>query len=466
MMLVAGVDSSTQSCKIVVCDADTGKVVRHNRARHPDGTSVPAEAWWRALREASEGLLDGVAAIAVAGQQHGLVALDADGYPVRDALLWNDTRSAHAADDLVTELGGPQAWADAVGIVPRAAHTVSKLRWLADHEPDLANRVARVLLPHDYLTWQLRGGTPGLTPTTDRGDASGTAYWSAATGRYRTDLVSLAFRGRTPELPRVLGPAELAGHTPQGIAVAAGTGDNAAAALGLGIGVGDAVVSLGTSGTAYTRSETAAADATGAVNGFADATGAYLPLVCTLNAARVLEATAAMLGIEHAELEAVARQSVPGAAGLTLLPYLTGERTPNLPDATGTLHGLTLTNMLPRHVARAGIEGMLCNLADALDQLNTDGTAPRRVVLIGGAAANPLVAEVASEIFDATVAVPEPREYVALGAARQAAWALAATPEPPAWDPPPTREIPPPPASPGREIRARYGRTRRLVHRL
>lgn len=465
-MLVAGVDSSTQSCKIVVCDADTGKVVRHNRARHPDGTSVPAEAWWRALREASEGLLDEVAAIAVAGQQHGLVALDADGHPVRDALLWNDTRSAPAADDLITELGGPQAWADAVGIVPRAAHTVSKLRWLADHEPNLANRVAHVLLPHDYLTWQLRGGTPDLTPTTDRGDASGTAYWSAATGRYRTDLVSLAFRGRTPELPRVLGPAELAGHTPEGIAIAAGTGDNAAAALGLGIGVGDAVVSLGTSGTAYTRSIVPAADATGAVNGYADATGAYLPLVCTLNAARVLEATAALLGAELADLDSLARQSVPGAQGLTLLPYLAGERTPNLPDATGTLHGLTKENMLPHHIARAGIEGMLCNLADALDHLRVNGTACSRVVLIGGGATSELVAETASEIFDAAIVVPDPQEYVALGAARQAAWALAATSEPPAWSPPTGLEIPVPPGSPGPEIRDRYTRIRKRIHNV
>lgn len=463
-MLVAGIDSSTQSCKIVVCDAVSGKIVRQGRAAHPDGTEVPAEAWWSALREAGAGVLDGVAAVAVAGQQHGLVALDAAGAPVRDALLWNDTRSAAAAADLVAEFGGPGAWADAVGSVPLAAHTVAKLRWLADHEPEHADRAARVLLPHDYLTWRLRGGTTDLAPTTDRGDASGTGYWSPATGAYRADLLALAFRGRTPELPRVLGPAEAAGYTPDSVPIAPGTGDNAAAALGLGIAAGDVVVSLGTSGTVFTRSPRAGADATGAINGFADATGEFLPLVCTLNAARVLDATAALLGVGHGELEALARQSVPGARGLTMLPYLAGERTPNLPDATGTLHGLTPDTMAPAHLARAAVEGMVCNLADALDRLRAAGSAPRRVLLIGGAAASRLVAESAAQIFEVDVAVPEPQEYVALGAARQAAWMLAGSPEPPHWEPAAAVEIPVPADGAGHAIRARYAEVRELMH--
>ncbi|RDI54305.1 xylulokinase [Nocardia mexicana] len=464
-MLVAGIDSSTQSCKVVICAADSGKVLRHCRIPHPDGTEVPAEAWWRALRSVTDGLLDGVSAIAVAGQQHGLVALDSEGVPVRKALLWNDTRSAAAAGDLVAEFGGPQAWAEAVGVVPLAAHTVAKLRWLADHEPEHADRVSRVLLPHDYLTWRLRGGTPDVEPTTDRGDASGTGYWSPATGEYRKDLVALAFRDRLPELPRVLAPSEAAGQTPDGLLVAAGTGDNAAAALGLGIGDGDVVVSLGTSGTVFTRNPRPSADASGAINGFADATGAFLPLVCTLNAARVLDRTAALAGAGLSDLESLARQSVPGAGGLTLLPYLAGERTPNLPEATGSLHGLTLDNMAPHHLARAGIEGMLCNLAESLDRLRADGVESRRVLLIGGAAANRLVAEIAAQIFEVTVEVPEPQEYVALGAARQAAWALAGTPEPPVWSPPPARGFRAPPNGTGQEIRTRYHHVQQLIHR-
>ncbi|PPJ35468.1 xylulokinase [Nocardia nova] len=419
MATVAGVDSSTQSCKVVVCDADTGEVLTRGHAPHPDGTEVPPEAWWTALQQAGEGLLDNVDAVSIAGQQHGLVALDDSHRPVRDALLWNDVRSAEAADDLVAELGGPQAWLDAVGSVPVAAFTVAKLRWMADHEPELADRVTRVMLPHDYLTWRLRGGGDA-PPTTDRSDASGTGYWSAVQGRYREDLLALAFRDRTPELPRVLEPSESAGRTASGALVAAGAGDNAATALGLGIGDGDVVISLGTSGTAFAHTSQLHTDPF--VNGFADATGQFLPLVCTLNAARVLEAMATALGIGIGELETLARQAPPGADGLVLLPYLSGERTPNLPYATGSLHGLRAETMRPAHLARAAAEGMLCNMADALDRLRA--ATPRRVLLIGGASRSAFVAETAAQILGAVVTVPTPREYVALGAARQAAWVL------------------------------------------
>ncbi|MGX1807289.1 xylulokinase [Nocardia sp. NPDC055321] len=457
MTVVAGVDSSTQSCTIVVCDADTGTVLRQRQIAHPDGTEVAPALWWEALRSACDRMMRDVEAIAVAGQQHGLVVLDAAGHPVRDALLWNDTRSAEAAGQLVRELGGPQAWADAVGSVPLAAHTVAKLRWFADNEPDLADRTVRVLLPHDYLTWRLRGGDPAHAPTTDRGDASGTGYWSPGAGSYRPDLLALAFRGRTPEVPRVLEPAGVAGHTPGGRVVAAGTGDNAAAALGLGIADGDVVVSLGTSGTVFTRSAAPSTDPSGAVNGFADATGAFLPLVCTLNAARVLDATATLLGTDISGLEVLAAQSPAGADGLTLLPYLAGERTPNLPHATASLHGLRPATMRPHHLARAAIEGMLCNIAEAFDRLPTT---PRRILLIGGAARSRLIAHAAATIFGRTVTVPHANEYVALGAARQAAWALRGGPRPPRWPAPQATEFHAPAAGLGAAVRERYAEIR------
>ncbi|MFJ9413619.1 xylulokinase [Streptomyces sp. NPDC101227] len=466
MPTVAGVDSSTQSCKVVVCDADTGKVLHRGRAAHPEGTEITPEAWWRALREADDGLLEHVDALAVAGQQHGLVALDAAGRPVRDALLWNDTRAARAAADLVEELGGPEKWAEAVGTVPVAAITVAKLRWLAEHEPHHADRTDRVLLPHDWLTWQLCGG-PGTRaePVTDRGDASGTGYWSPAEGAYRRDLLALAFGGRTPELPRVLGPYEAAGRTPHGALVAAGTGDNMGAALGLGLQPGDVVISLGTSGTAFALSPHPVADPTGAVAGFADATGRFLPLVCTLNAARVLSSTARMLGIALDDLDPLARQAEPGAGGLVLLPYLGGERTPNLPEAAGSLMGMRKANMHPPNFARAAVEGMLCNMADALDRLRAQGVSARRVLIIGGAAKAPVVGEIAADVFGTPVTVPEPEEYVALGAARQAAWALAGTPEPPHWPLATARRIPvPADGSTGRRIRAAYAHARSTVH--
>jgi len=460
MVTIAGIDSSTQSTKVVVCDAGTGRVLAQAQAPHPDGTEVHPDAWWAALRSATGGgLLDGVAAIGVAAQQHGLVALDDAGAVVRPALLWNDTRSAGAARDLVAELGGPQAWAHAVGSVPVASFTVTKLRWLAEHEPAYAARVARVLLPHDWLTWRLLA--PGSEPVTDRGDASGTGYWSPRDGGYRGDLLARAF-GRDVELPRVLAPREAAGHAPGGALVSAGTGDNMGAALGLSAGPGDVVVSLGTSGTAFAVHDAAVADPTGYVAGFADATGRYLPLVCTLNAARVLTATAAMLGTDLAGLDGLARAAAPGADGLVMLPYLEGERTPNLPDASGTLTGLRRASMTPRNVARAAVEGMLCGLADGVAALRGTGVAVRRVLLIGGAARSAAVQAAAPAVFGVPVVVPAPGEYVALGAARQAAWALAGTDDPPQWTELDSGVALPPAADPdaGARIRAGYARAR------
>jgi xylulokinase len=454
--LVAGVDSSTQSCKVVVADAATGTVVRTGQAPHPDGTEVDPAAWWDALNQAfaAAGGLDDVAALGVAGQQHGMVCLSAGGEVVRPALLWNDTRSAGAAEDLVGELGGPSAWAGAVGSVPLASFTVAKLRWLARHEPDAAARTASVCLPHDYLTWRLTGEL-----TTDRGDVSGTGYWSPADGSYRPDLLELAI-GRLPAVPRVLDPAEVAGRLPSGALVSAGTGDNMGAALGLGARPGDVVVSLGTSGTVFTVSERPSADAAGEVAGFADATGRFLPLVCTLNAARVLDAAARMLGVDHEELSRLALSAPPGAGGLALVPYLEGERTPNRPDATGSLHGLRPGNTTPAHLARAAVEGMLCGLADGLDALLAQGARAERILLIGGAARSEAVRRVAPTVFGRPVLVPPAGEYVAEGAAVQAAWALSEAPEPPRWERPglTTYEAEAAPA-----VRERYAQAREHV---
>jgi xylulokinase len=469
-VLVAGVDSSTQSTKVVVCDAATGEIVREGRASHPDGTEVDPAAWWAAYEEAtSSGLLEDVRAIAVAGQQHGMVALDEDRNVVRKALLWNDTRSAAAAAELVRELGGAQAWADAVGTVPLASITVAKLRWFAEHEPQLAERARAVVLPHDWLTAQIvgSGSAEGVRLVTDRGDASGTGYWAPSTGSYRSDLLQRAF-GREIGVPDVLGPHEAAGETCGGMVVGPGTGDNMGAALGLGLGPGDIVVSLGTSGTVFGVAEAPTADPTGFVAGFADATGRFLPLVCTLNAARVLTAAATTLGTDHSGLDELALSAPPGAGGLTLLPYLDGERTPDLPDATGTLGGLTRANLTPANLARAAVEGMLCGLADGLDALRDNGVPVQRVLLIGGAARSTAVQAVASGIFGVPVSVPSPGEYVALGAARQAAWVLArsrgeSAREAPGWTVD-AQEVTETGGDWAGEVREAYTRLRRQMH--
>lgn len=447
MTLVAGVDSSTQSCKVVIRDASTGAVVRTGRASHPDGTEVDPEAWWTALQQAiaAAGGLDDVAAIAIGGQQHGMVALDAQGAVVRDALLWNDTRSAQAALDLIAEVGADE-FAARTGSVPVASFTITKLRWLRDAEPDNASRVAAVALPHDWLTWRLLGyGPEEESPSgpvlealsSDRSDASGTGYFSSEADRYDRGLLSIAL-GHDAVLPRVLGPSDVAGRTidgvpgvPAGIVVGAGAGDNAAAGLGLDARAGDVVVSIGTSGTVFAVTRTATADASGTVAGFASASGEYLPLIATLNAARILDVTARLLGVDHGGLGVLALAAAPGAGGLVLVPYFAGERTPNLPHATASLSGMTLASTTRENLARAAVEGLLCALADGLAAVQGQGVVVQRLLLIGGAALNPAVQAVAAQVFAEQVVVPEPGEYVAAGAAAQAAWAL--TGERPTW---------------------------------
>jgi len=488
MMLVAGVDSSTQSCKVEIVDAASGAAVRSGRAPHPEGTEVDPELWWQALGAALDdgGGLAGVGALSVAAQQHGMVLLGVDGHVLRPALLWNDTRSAAAATALTAEVGQTD-FARRTGSVPVASFTITKLRWVRDAEPEIAARVAAVALPHDWLTWRLRGYGPAesspLGPdleelSTDRSDASGTGYWNPTTGGYDLELFERALgrparvaapgapgsavhagtgpvpAGAQPAgphprdrpavvLPRVLQPGESAGTllpslfgagaAQQPVLLAAGAGDNAAAALGLGATTGDVVVSIGTSGTVFAVTDQPANDATGTVAGFADASGRFLPLTATLNAARVLTSVATVLDVDHDGFAALALQAPPGSDGVVLVPYFEGERTPNLPEATASFHGLTLHSTTRSNLARAATEGMLCGLADGLDALCSAGVQARRILLIGGAAQNPAVTAVAAQVFNLPVIVPAPGEYVALGAAAQAAWLLSGSR--PQWRP-------------------------------
>jgi len=424
--IIAGVDSSTQSVKVVIRDANTGQLLREGRAPHPHGTEVDPALWKSALDLAvnDAGGLDGVSAISIAGQQHGMVALDSDGEVIRPALLWNDTRSAQAALDLNREEGGDAEIARKVGSVLVASFTATKLRWMADNEAENAAKVASVALPHDWLSWQLQGGKDFSKLFTDRSDASGTGYFDPTTSHYREDILRLALRHDLEiTLPRIIHPHEFGGLTTSGIPIAAGAGDNAAAALGVQAQPGDVVISLGTSGTAFAVSDSPTHDPTGAVAGFADATGRFLPLVCTLNAARILDAATQILGKTHLEVGELALSASAGAHGLTLLPYFEGERTPNRPDATGVFAGMNISNSNPADIARAMIEGMLCGLTDAVDALIALGVSVQRIVIIGGAAKNSAIPVIASALMGREVVVPPAGEYVANGAAKQAAWA-------------------------------------------
>ncbi|WP_134768272.1 xylulokinase [Nocardioides sp. 1609] len=458
MTLVLGIDTSTQSVKALLVDADDGTVVAQHAVGHPAGTEVDPRAWTAAVDEVLAALppeqLRTVAAVGVGGQQHGLVALDAEDRPVRDALLWNDTRSAGAAADLIAEMGGPQACADAVGSVLVASFTVTKLRWLRDHEPERAARVARVLLPHDLVARHL--SAPGTEPFTDRGDASGTGYFATAEGRWRPDLAAAAL-GHEPALPRLVAPGGVAAHTPDGAIVSAGTGDNMAAALGMALGPDDVLVSIGTSGVASAVSARPVADGTGVVTGFADAAGGFLPMVTTMNAAGILDLQARWLGVDHDGLAELALESTPDAGGVVLSPYYGGERSPYRPTATGTWTGLT-PRTTRADLARAAHTALLCALADAVDQVvAATGVEPRRVLLVGGAARSRAVRAFAPAVLGRPVTVVPPGEYVALGAARQAAWALAGSAAPPTWAGPEAEVLE---AEPDPEVRATYAALR------
>ena len=457
-VLVAGIDSSTQSTKVLLVRAADGTIVDQATAPHPPGTEVDPMMWWEALQQAGSGLLERASAVAVGGQQHGMVALDESGSVVRPALLWNDLRSAPQIADVVEHLGGPVDCAAAIGSVPAASFTVTKLRWMAENEPANPARTAAVLLPHDWLTWMLAGGPgSGAPQTTDHGDAWGTGYYSPARRQWLPAVAKWAL-GRPADgpqvaLPRIAEPSEVVGHTPSGVLLGAGTGDNMAAAMGLGLQGGDVAVSIGTSGTAFCVTDVPASDPTGSVAGFCDAAGSYLPLVATVNAARVLAVGGNLLGVDHAELARLALSASSGAGGLTLLPYLDGERTPNRPTATGVFSGMT-SAVSRADLARAAVEGLLCSLADAVDALQVS---PTRVLMIGGGARSEAVQQLAPAILGADVFVPAPGEYVALGAARQAAWALAGTPQPPTWPAADTRMFT---ADPQPAVRAQYATLR------
>jgi xylulokinase len=420
--VVAGVDSSTTATKVEVRELDTGRIVGRGAAPHPVTHPPRSEqdpaAWWAAFETAWEQAgAPEVAAISVAGQQHGLVALDEQRQVIRPAKLWNDTESAPDAEWLTAQLpGGARAWAEACGLVPVASFTITKLSWLHRSEPEAWRRLAHVLLPHDWLTLQLTGRL-----VTDRGEASGTGYWSAATGSYRFDLLAIVDGERdwAGAVPHVLGPGEAGGEW-RGAVVGPGTGDNMAGALGVGLRPGDVAVSIGTSGTVYAVSDRPTADPSGIVAGFADATGRHLPLVCTLNATKVTDAVARLLGTDHAGLDQLALAAGPGAGGLSLLPYLDGERTPNRPNATGVLAGFR-SDVTREQLARAAVEGVVCGLLDGLDALGAFAPVGGRLLLVGGGAHSLAYRQVLADLSGRAVIVPGADQQVATGACVQAA---------------------------------------------
>ena len=422
MARIAGVDSSTQSVKIVVRDSDSGELLAQASRPHPDGTEVDPQHWLDALHAVINevGGLESLAAISIGGQQHGMVLLDSDGDVIRPALLWNDTRSApqatainHAFPDIHIKTGSQLV----------ASFTASKVRWVLENEPANAAKIAAIALPHDWLSWKLTGSTDITELFTDRSDASGTGYFDPSTNQYVDEIVQWVSGKSDVVLPRIVAPGEIAAKVGNTV-IACGAGDNAGAALGIGATVGDLVISLGTSGTAFAVSATPAHDQSGEVAGFADASGNYLPLACTLNAAKVFDSTAKLLGVDFEKYSQFALQAKPGSDGLMMLPHFDGERTPNRPDAEGAILGITHSNFTAENIARASIEGVIAGLAYATEALRKVKIEITRVLLVGGAARNQAVQQIASEVIGLPIQIPTPGEYVSEGAVLQAAWSL------------------------------------------
>ncbi|TQN61356.1 xylulokinase [Agrobacterium tumefaciens] len=433
--LVAGVDSSTQSCTIVLRRLEDGAVIAEARKPHPPTTPPRSEqapeAWWQALVSAFGELttyLPRIAGISVGGQGHGLVMLGEDGLPLRDAKLWNDTESAPDADILRQKLP-LKDWAGRTGSVPAAALTVSKLAWTERMHPGMIARARKIMLPSDYLLYRLSGRA-----ATERGVSSGTGYFNPFTNQWDYALAELAASGIDWEsvLPDIIGSSEAAGEVQridglealQGAIVGAGSGDNMTAALGMGIRAGDVIISFGTSGTLYGRTPIGIKDETGSINGYADATDAFLPMITTLNSAKVTDAFRRILRATTDEFDTLALATEPGARGLVLVPYLDGERTPDLPDATGILAGIR-SDVEPGQIARAAVEGVICGLLEGGDYLASLGLERnRRLIVTGGASRSKAYRQILADLTGQQVWTCNLPEAAAAGAAVQAAAAV------------------------------------------
>ena len=441
MTVVAGVDSSTQSTTVVLRDADTGVMLGRGSAPHtptfPPLSEQDPNEWWQAMimafaqaRTAAGVSANDITAVSVAAQCHGLVALDRSGQVIRPAKLWNDITSAPETASLIATVGA-ENWIDAVGSLPIASFTISKLAWLKKREPANFARLNTVLLPHDYLTLRLTGSV-----VTDRSDASGTGYYSAPNETYLLDILHLvdASKDWLSALPEVLGPSQAAGTvlptvahelgiSPRAI-VGPGAGDQHASALGLGAQPGDVVYAFGTSGVVYSTHAEPIFDHLGIVNSVADATGGYLPLVCTLNAAKVTDLMARLLGVDFPAFEALALAAPLRDDRVVFAPYIDGERTPNRPDARGIMAGFS-SETTREMLALASIEGVILGMERGHQALVNAGVIDSgRILVTGGASASAAYRQVLADLTNRQVeTLPEP-DATAAGAGVQAASVL------------------------------------------
>jgi xylulokinase len=438
-----GIDCGTQGTKALLLDGDGTPVGRgyapHRLIERATGAREQEPVWWvDALREAvRQAMLSApgaeVLAVGVSGQQHGLVLLDEQLAVIRPAKLWNDTETAPENAELIARLGGAQACFDRFGVIPLTGYTVSKLLWVKKHEPENFARIRHILLPHDYLNFWLTGELRA-----EYGDASGTAFFDVRTRRWAPDVLAEIDGGTgqlAAALPQLIGAEELVGRLraevaaelglPPACVVSSGGGDNMMGAIGTGnVREGVVTLSLGTSSTVYSYSDAPVLDATGNVAPFCSSTGGWLPLVCTMNATNVVTQTLTNLGMTVGDIEAALASTQPGAEGLVFVPFLNGERTPDLPTARGSLVGISANNFTPANLVRAAIEGVSFGILNGLD-LILAGKTPERIVVIGGGARSAAWRQLLADATGAVIQVPAESEAGCLGAAMQAMFAYA-----------------------------------------
>ncbi len=440
--LVLGIDSGTQSTKALVVDASTGRVLGTGASPYDLIPGLPAghkeqhpHTWVEATTKAIKSALKAahasgseVVALGVSGQQHGFVPLDAAGDVIRPAKLWCDTSTATECEEITAALGGLKATVRTLGNAVLPGFTAGKILWLKKHEPKNFARLATVLLPHDYLNWWLTGNA-----FMEYGDASGTALMDVRKRRWSDAALRAIDPGLAGKLPP-LSPSDQPAGTlsaatakalglPSGLVVSAGGGDNMMGAIGTG-NTRDGVItaSFGTSGTIYASTGKPVVDPRGEIAAFCDSANRWLPLLCTMNVTVATEMVRRDFALDHAAFEKAAAKAPPGSDGLILVPYLEGERTPNVPDGTGVYFGVRPATFTAAHFARATMEGVTLGMNYGLRRLADLGVTATQVRATGGGARSKLWRQIMADVFNAEVVTLQVAEGAAFGAALQALW--------------------------------------------
>ena len=439
-MITLGIDCGTQSLKTVALDGDSGQILAS--ASKPYGLieGLPAghaeqdpQIWWDALRETVGKVLSDlgsrkseVGGIGISGQQHGFVPLDANHQVIRPAKLWCDTSTTAQCDEIRTKLGGREKTIALAGNDILPGFTAPKILWLKQNEPANFAKLAHVALPHDFLNLRLTGSL-----RMEFGDASGSALMDVRTRSWSRPVCDAIDQDLFSKLPPLASSLEPVGTLLPALAaewglsskvvVSAGGGDNMMAAIGTGnTKPGVVTASLGTSGTIFACCDKPVIDPQGEIAAFCDSADHWMPLLCTMNVTVATEAFRALFGWDHARMDAEISSVPPGADGLLFLPYLQGERTPNLPHGCGVLHGMTTSNLTPAHMARAAMEGVTLGMAYGLRRMESLGLKPTEIRLTGGGSQSPAWRQILADVFGYPVVTMQSAEGAALGAAIQA----------------------------------------------